>query len=187
MKPLIFLDIETTGLDKHNDLILEFCIEVRDDIDSKEPLDGYSAIIRPYNDLLPKMDPYVYEMHSRSGLLDALSEGEDLHDALAVAEELFREYEGSMLVGRNVGTFDRPFLEAKRPGICKGLAYRHLDISSFQAFFKLFPAPNGYNPPIAPHDAHRAEVDVRYDLETIRYTRDWLTKIESPFEFGELG
>lgn len=170
---LIFLDLETSGLDPYNCEILEIYAKVMtvdqlianaskvdEDFEFTEEL--HSVIAHGWLRVIPddELQGAAWEMHRKSGLLDALKEGGVPNSsALAALKSLFDKYPKAALVGRNVGTFDRYFLECKRPGICKNLSYRNWDISTLRDFAKI----SGLNSSMS-GASHRAKDDVHQDI-----------------------
>ena len=74
MSVLIFLDIETTGIDPHIDAILEVYAQPVDEYTLKPIADPFHAVIRHEDwSFLPDK---VYQMHQANGLLDACEDSE---------------------------------------------------------------------------------------------------------------
>ncbi len=66
--PLVWLDLEMTGLDVERHVIVEIAALVTDD--DLEPLDdGIDLIVHQPPDALAEMDDFVRTMHTKSGLL----------------------------------------------------------------------------------------------------------------------
>lgn len=85
--PLVWLDIETTGLNPETDLILEMALFATDG-DLKPLRSTLSFTIRPESLDLTKINPTVIEMHSKSGLFaECLESTNTLEDAHALVEE----------------------------------------------------------------------------------------------------
>ena len=82
------------------------------------------------------MDPFVVEMHTRSGLLEAIRASTiTLDDAGAATLAFIREHAAEPksvpLCGNSIGT-DRRFLAAYLPEIEDHLHYRSIDVSSIK-------------------------------------------------------
>src|SRR5690606_33107045 len=109
METFIGLDIDTTGLDPEIDDILEV-----------------AAVV--YN-------PHTFEEIERYH--SVCEDGPALLVVLQELRDLFERYPGAVLVGRNVGTFDRVFLERADPGITTILSHRNFDVSTVRMLFSL--------------------------------------------------
>lgn len=172
---LIGCDIETTGTDRSRDLILEVAVLVAD-VDSLVEVERFSSVVQPPFPWKTEIDasscdPYVRKMHHDSGLWSALEAGEGVTmvQIETVLLEIFARYPKGMLFGRNVGTFDREFLERKLPGVTRGLHYRVLDLSTLLTFVKLYqPALRAELDEAKKDEAHRALADIIEDFATLR-------------------
>lgn len=130
----IGLDIETTGLDPHTDLILELGIVLFNaDLAPIARRSWITAGPRFIEYLARDMDPVVVEMHTASGLLFDIDAGvgvaplEAERKAIAFLEE--HDAVGWPMLGSSV-TFDRGFLARRMPGLLDAIHYRSLDASS---------------------------------------------------------
>src|SRR5699024_784416 len=68
---IIWVDCETTGLDKQRDALVEIAVLVTD-ADLNILGDGVDVVIKPPAESLTGMDPFVVNMHTVSGLLEEL-------------------------------------------------------------------------------------------------------------------
>jgi len=164
---LIALDIETTGLDKQNDQVLEIALVVLDRATFEE-IECFETVVRPQASLAD-IGYFVRDMHTRSGLFAEIEFGTglSLRDALDRVRDITSQYPQSLLLGRNVGSFDRAFLETKRPGVLDALHYRCLDLSALLLFWKIYD-PTKLDGLPKPADTHRAMADVRGDIALLR-------------------
>ena len=142
---LVFLDLETTGLDKDKDDILEIGILV---VDVQTGGTQSFQLTRKYlflneEEIRNSMDPVVYEMHKKSGLIDeVLDEESDIcantvclqKNALSWLRGLgFSEENKATLCGYSPH-FDRGFLKAQMPSLEQLFHHRHIDVSSFRGW-----------------------------------------------------
>src|ERR1700742_1190115 len=65
---LVWLDLEMTGLDAQNDVILQAALIVT--TRNLEPLEEYACDIWQPDAALEKMTPFVREMHQKNGLIE---------------------------------------------------------------------------------------------------------------------
>src|SRR4051812_38797401 len=125
---ITWIDLETSGLDAHIDCILEFGLAITDDKLNIKYMNSW--VVEP----LIEFDlwiPLVQEMHTKSGLMDAIQN--PTHGGLvfpfAEVEQLVvtaiedHGAEGSPLAG-NTCYHDRHFMEHWMPGVLRSLHYR---------------------------------------------------------------
>src|SRR4051794_38094596 len=116
----MWMDLEMTGLDPAKDVIVEIATLVTDD-DLTIVAEGPDLVIHQPDSALAVMDPFVVDMHTKSGLLDAIrASTTSLEDAgprtLAFIKEHAPEPGTVPLCGNSIGT-DRRFLAAYLPEI----------------------------------------------------------------------
>src|SRR4051794_9867175 len=121
-----------TGLDLAADALIEVAALVTD-FDLNVVGDGVDVVIKPPAAALEQMNDVVREMHTSSGLLDALDGGIDLASAEQAVFDYVRaqvpDARKAPLAGNTVGT-DRMFLARDMPGLEGHLHYRVVDVSS---------------------------------------------------------
>jgi len=171
---LVWMDLEMTGLDHTNDQIVEIATVVTDD-DLEVVAEGPDLVVHQPDDVLAAMDPFVVDMHTRSGLLTAIKESTlTLDDAggqtLAFIREHVPEPRTVPLCGNSIGT-DRRFLAAYLPEIEDYLHYRSIDVSSIKELVRRwYPKVRQARPQKV--GAHRALDDIRDSIEELRYYRE---------------
>jgi DNA polymerase-3 subunit epsilon/ATP-dependent DNA helicase DinG len=125
-RTFIALDLETTGLDKDRDAIIEVgAVKFRDDA----PVDRYSTLINPGR-------PIPYEITQLTGITDRDLVGKPRFDQVAAA--LMRFVGGAPVVGHNVG-FDLGFLRGQ------GLLTENLGLDTWELATILLPGLPGYS------------------------------------------
>jgi oligoribonuclease len=117
---LVWMDLEMTGLDHTSDVIVEIATLVTDD-ELRIVGEGPDLVVHQPDEVLARMDPFVVEMHTKSGLLDAIRASTiSLPEAGRATLEFIREHvpeAGTVpLCGNSIGT-DRRFLAAYLPDI----------------------------------------------------------------------
>lgn len=131
---LIGLDFETTGLDTATISILEIAVVLYED--DLEEVAHYSTTIYADEDQLSSMNDYVTNMHTKSGLLQEISEGSSLDEVRESLHGLFDEWQHLFklkrcpLMGNSVH-FDRTLLRRFFPEIEAQVSHRNVDVSSF--------------------------------------------------------
>ena len=162
-----------TGLDLATDALVEVAALVTDS-DLNVLGDGVDVIIRPPDAALAAMGDYVREMHTKSGLLDALAAG----ISLAAAEEAVLAYvrehvpvaRKAPLAGNTIGT-DRAFLARDMPTLEGHVHYRNVDVSTIKELSKRW-FPKAFRNAPAKGGNHRALADIAESIEELRYYRE---------------
>jgi oligoribonuclease len=170
---LVWMDLEMTGLDPATDVIVEIATVVTDD-QLDIVAEGPDLVIHQPDDVLATMDPVVNEMHTRSGLLDAIRTSDiSLADAGAATLAFIRtnapEPRSVPLCGNSIGT-DRRFLAAYLPEIEDYLHYRSIDVSAVKELVRRwYPKLAQARPQKV--GLHRALDDIKESIEELRYYR----------------
>jgi oligoribonuclease len=132
------------------------------------------------------MDEYVTTMHTRSGLLPAITASTvTLADAGAAALEYVGRHvaEGTAPVcGNSIGV-DRRFLDAQLPALDGYLHYRSIDVSTLKELCRRW-APAVYRKRPGKQEAHRALADIHESILELAYYRDHFLVL--PATEGEL-
>lgn len=168
------MDLEMTGLDPSKDLIVEIATLVTDD-DLDIVAEGPDLVIHLPDEVLAVMDPFVRDMHTKSGLLEAIRASTvDLATAgaatLAFIKEHVPEPRTVPLSGNSIGT-DRRFLAAYLPDIENWLHYRSVDVSSVKELVKRwYPELERAHPNKV--GSHRALDDIRESVNELRFYRE---------------
>jgi oligoribonuclease len=197
---LIWLDLETTGLLPQEGSILEIAIVITDD-ELNEVGEPFVSIVKPLEGRgFEVMDDFVYEMHTKSGLLTRLYEGHhgdtdagwgrvtpsamardlpllsDVEHAVLHSLRANGITEGNQILAGSSIHFDRAWINEHMPLYAKCLSHRMVDVSTLTLLAKAW-APEiygkrpGLGPDGKPVPQHRALDDIRMSIETLRYYR----------------
>ena len=133
------MDLEMTGLDPRRDRVVEIATLVTDD-GLDVIAEGPDLVIATPPEALAAMDEVVRQMHTRSGLLDAISAStisleQAAQETLAFIRQHVPEARKVPLCGNSIGT-DRRFLAAYMPEIEDYLHYRSIDVSTIKELAK---------------------------------------------------
>ena len=170
---LVWMDLEMTGLDHTSDAIVEIATLITDD-DLEIIAEGPDLVVHVSDEVLAAMDPFVIDMHTRSGLLEQIKASTiSLEDAgaqtLAFIKQHVPEERTVPLCGNSIGT-DRRFLAAYLPEIEEYLHYRSIDVSSVKELVKRwYPDVDAERP--QGKGAHRALDDIRESVRELVYYR----------------
>ena len=168
------MDLEMTGLDATKDVIVEIATIVTDD-ELNIVAEGPDLVVHQSEQALALMDKFVFDMHTRSGLLTAIRASTvTLEDAgsqtLAFIKEHVPVKSTVPLCGNSIG-MDRRFLTAYLPDIENWLHYRSIDVSSVKELVRRW-YPLVKNDLPHKNGAHRALDDIRASITELQFYRD---------------
>jgi oligoribonuclease len=172
-EPLVWIDCEMTGLDPVKDVLVEVAVVITD---SELTIldDGLDILIATTPDKLAGMEDIVREMHTASGLLEALGTATTtLEDAeqqvLDYVQRFVPERRKAPLCGNSIAT-DRTFIARYMPRLDDHLHYRMIDVSSIKELARRW-FPRAYFNAPAKTGGHRALADIVESITELRYYR----------------
>ncbi len=169
--PLVWIDLEMTGLDAEKCVILEIASLITDG--ELEVLEEGPDIFIHYGDgILDHMEPWSKEQHGKSGLLERVRKSSV---GLAEAERRTLEFISrhckkgdSPLCGNSVWQ-DRRFLIKHMPELEGFLHYRNVDVSSVKELAaRWYPSLPAYEK----KKEHLALSDIRESINELKYYRE---------------
>ncbi|EFJ43019.1 hypothetical protein VOLCADRAFT_66302 [Volvox carteri f. nagariensis] len=170
--PLVWVDLEMTGLDIERDTIIEVACIITDG-DLKHEVLGPATAIHADDDVLDNMNAWCKEHHGKSGLTQRVRE---THVTMAQAEdELLAFISGhttenmAQLAGNSIHV-DRMFLLKYMPRVVAYLNYRIVDVSSIKELARRW-YPKAYKNAPRKKLAHTALSDIRESIEELKYYR----------------
>lgn len=170
---LVWIDLETQGLDEQVHQILEVALVVTDD-DLNE-VSMFTTLVQEYDGLeRDQLETVVNEMHTKNGLYEALDNlnvgptREQVEQRL-IGVLMAAGAEKCVLAGSTI-SFDRAFLKRWMPDFHELLHYRNVDVSTINELARRW-RPEVYEGRPQGDKAHRALADVRVSIETLRYYR----------------
>ena len=172
---LIWIDLEMTGLDPEENVIIEIATIVTDG-DLNVIAEGPNLAIFQPEEELDKMDEWNITHHTANGLIEAVKESEV---TTATAEirtlEFLREHceAGQVpLCGNTIGQ-DRRFLRAHMPELQEFCHYRSVDVTSIKELSKRWypEAPQFHKP-----TGHRALDDINGSIQELAHYRKTIFK-----------
>jgi oligoribonuclease len=167
------MDLEMTGLDPDRHVIVEVATLVTDD-DLQVVAEGPDLVVATDEEALGRMDDFVRNMHTSSGLLDEITASTvSLEEAGRATLEFIRTHVPKPrtvpLAGNSIGT-DRRFLAAFLPEIEEYLHYRSVDVSTIKELARRwYPEAVAGAPTKA--GGHRAMDDIRESVAELAYYR----------------
>jgi len=171
---LVWLDIETTGLNPSKDSILEVAAAIAPFDDPFNVTFIVDNVIWFHPDLVNHQDKFIIDMHTKNGLWRECGHNLNAKDVGEVENELLKfitipqDHNEFTLAGSSVH-FDHSFITAWMPRLTKRLSHRHYDVSSIE----LFARSHGMLPP-EKAGAHRAMPDILESIKRAKACRDWL-------------
>jgi oligoribonuclease len=170
---LAWIDLEMTGLDPARHTIVEIACLITDD-DLNLVAEGPDMIVHASAEQLAEMDDFVTNMHTRSGLLDAITASTlSLEDAGAMTMAFLKahipEPRTVPLAGNSIGT-DRRFLAVLLPEVEDFLHYRSVDVSTIKELCRRW-YPEVYKAAPDKKGGHRALQDIRESVAELAFYR----------------
>lgn len=188
---MVWVDLETTGLDEKTDYVLELGIKVTDtDLNVLRQKDW---LIAPPEDWMEKLErtPAVLEMHMGSGLItdiehdlgirgpffwkDPRNEYSNLISFFAyqwLTEGLRLEAGKYPMCGSNVANFDRKFVAEHLPMLNGFFHYRNIDVSTVKELCRIYRPDVFEKLPKPDKKDHRVLADLDWSLTELRYYLD---------------
>lgn len=173
-KKLVWLDLELTGLDPEQDLILEVAAEITD-FDFKT-LASYEALVKqPRQQVIERIQKNTWWLDYTKNRDDFLSKLDSAKPSKQVEQELvelLREHSGddpAILAGNSIHN-DRKFIARYWPEFDLKLHYRMLDVSAWKVFMQ-----GKYGVEFEKKNLHRAFDDIQASIAELQYYLEWFT------------
>lgn len=170
-KRLVWIDLEMTGLEPAEHVIIEIATLVTDG-ELNVVAEGPTLAIRRTDDDLSKMDAWNVATHTKSGLVERIKASEvDVQEAERQTLAFVRKWvvKGmSPLAGNSIAQ-DRRFLRREMPKLDAYLHYRNVDVSTIKELARRW-YPTGPTPP-EKKQAHQAFDDIMESVEELRWYR----------------
>jgi len=172
---LAWLDLEMTGLDAQNDVILQAALIITNS--ELTPLEEFVCDIWQPEEALARMVPFVRDMHENTGLTRRVRASK--LDLAAAERKLMERVTGwcgfgAVLCGNSIGQ-DKRFVDRWLPGLSGYLSYRTVDVTSIKILAKLWYGDAGVfsKPTLGEHDAL---VDIKNSIAELAHYRSLLFK-----------
>ena len=174
---LIWIDLEMTGLDTQNDVIIEIATVVTDS-ELNTLAEGPVLAIHQSDEILNAMDEWNTKQHGNSGLVERVKNS-TINEAEAEQQtiEFLRQYvpaNASPMCGNSICQ-DRRFLARCMPELENYFHYRNLDVSSVKELAKRW-APEVFKG-FSKESSHLALDDIRDSITELKYYREHLLKL----------
>ncbi len=172
---LVWIDLEMTGLDPRDNVILQAALIVTDR--ELTPLEEYVVDIWQPLGALTNMVPFVREMHQKTGLLERVASSKvhvtDAEKALLERVAGWCPYR-PVLCGNSIAS-DRKFIDAYMPALAGYLHYRMVDVSTHTILASQWYGGTAVYPKPTSGE-HDALFDIRESIAELKHYRTTLFK-----------
>lgn len=175
---LLWVDLEMTGLDATQDVILEVAAEVTDF--ELNTLASYEAIVaQPASIVVERMQKNTWWQgypENRDEFVRKTSDSATAKPSFVIEQELLalvEQYFGSepaVLAGNSIYN-DRKFVARYWPKLDLKLHYRMLDVSAWKVFMQ-----GAFKVDYKKADVHRAQEDIQASIAELQYYLEWFAK-----------
>jgi len=175
--PLVWIDLEMTGLEPETHTILEIaCLVTDGNLDVKNI--GPSLVIHHGEDVLENMNEWSKEQHAKSGLTERVRESSTtMAEAEMEVLEFVRKHTDpgvAQLAGNSVYT-DLGFLKRYMPNLAAHLCFRIVDVTTVKELCKRW-FPNDFSRRPRKTLQHTAMSDIEESLEELKYYKSKIFK-----------
>ena len=170
--PLVWLDLEMTGLDPNSERIIEIATVVTSS-DLEEVFEGPNLVIKQPQEFIDGMDDWNLNQHGSSGLLECLKVTEITElEAEKATLNFLRDHteKGTSPLCGNTIYHDRRFLVRYMPELADFFHYRNIDVSSIKELIKRWKPEFTKN--LEKSNNHRALSDVYESINELKVYRE---------------
>ncbi|KNC99168.1 uncharacterized protein SPPG_05422 [Spizellomyces punctatus DAOM BR117] len=171
--PLVWIDLEMTGLDLAKDRIIEIACIITDG-DLNIVAEGPNLVISQPKELMEGMSQWCIEHHGKSGLTSqVLASNTTTQSATSQVLSFIKSHIPTSNIAHLAGNsihMDKQFLQKEMPDIINHLHYRIVDVSTIKELVRRWLPEVAQNAP-RKGLSHRALDDIRESIQELRYYR----------------
>ena len=180
MEWLLWLDLETTGLNPDNCKILQIaCILTNMSLDTEHVFGEIN--LNCDTEILEKMDEWCIKTHTSSGLIEKVKQSifniEDSEKSIFIWLDKHVSTKDTIYLAGNSVHFDKMFINKYMPMLTKRLSYRILDVSGISLLCKNINKDIYLSKP-KKNLNHTALSDIIESLDEMRYYKKNFLKTE---------
>lgn len=172
--PLVWVDLEMTGLKPERDVILEMACIITDSqltVLAESP----TLVIHQPDSQLSLMDNWVMQTHTTSGLVKAVQESNltvsQVQDRMLDFIRSHVEHGKSLLCGNSIWQ-DRSFLVKYMPQFINYLHYRIVDVTTIKELVKRW-YPDDEHALFVKQNSHRAIDDIKESIAELKHFKKY--------------
>lgn len=178
---LLWVDLEMTGLDPQENVILEVAVEVTDF--NFQTLASYEAVIFQSDEVLERANEWAKAQHAASGLTERVRtqgrpETDVIHELVGFIKAQFGD-EPAVLAGNSIHN-DRLFIKRWWPEVDELLHYRMLDVSAWKILMQA-----KYGVGFEKKEVHRAFDDIQASIAELQYYLQWFAQNSGPHQSAD--
>lgn len=178
--PLVWIDLEMTGLNVEVDRIIEIACIITDGTLTKS-VEGPHLVIHQTKDCMDKMGEWCQTHHAASGLTEKVLQSTVCEEeAEKQVAEFVKKYIGSqtpLLAGNSIYT-DYIFLKKYMPDLASLFSHVLVDVSSVKALcIRWYPKESKKAP--SKENKHRALDDIKESIAELKYYKENIFKSKS--------
>eukprot|EP00884_Botryococcus_braunii_P015861 jgi/Botrbrau1/2959/Bobra.0026s0027.1 len=169
LQPLVWIDLEMTGLDVEQHTILEVACLITDG-DLEREIEGPNLVIHHDDEVLENMNEWSKEQHGLSGLTQRSRESMvTMEEAESKILEFVKEHTDAQaqLAGNSIHV-DFLFLKRYMPRLAEHLHYRLVDVSTVGEIARRW-FPIQYRKAPKKRGTHTALADIKESVKELRY------------------
>ena len=171
MKWLLWTDIETTGLNVENDVILQIaCVLTDFKLQHEYVIPEFT--FQCDKSKLEQMSDWCKRTHASNGLLSLIHKStstiQEAQDYIVNVLNCHLTVKDTLHIAGNSVHFDKKFIDKYMPGLARRLSHKILDVSSFGLVYSEL-LPEIYQKRPIKHYLHTASSDIMESIEEYRY------------------
>lgn len=175
--PLVWLDMEMTGLDPETDHVLEVAVVITDG-DLNVLHEGPHLVVHQSDEILDGMDEWCTNTHAENGLTAKVKAStitvEEAEEALLETLKTFCQPNMAPLCGNSIEQ-DRRFIVKFMPNLDAFLHYRHVNVSSMKEMVQRWYEDSPYKD-FEKKKTHLALDDIRESIAELKHYREHFFK-----------